>query len=458
MSLVPPPRSTALRWALGAAIQAALIAASTTPALADKPQAAKVVSVGALLRDDGALKSWIEQHNADVLAADARIAEARADHDAARIPLQNPTFDATLGGIVLGASNPRGLGFGDTGNISFGLTQTFELGKYGPRVEAAKLRVDASRRLHEQTIVDRVADGRAALARVAHLKARLAAIEDNLTGARRVTDLEKSRFENGALSGNDYDRLVLDAIALEADVARARAELTAAIAACNAALYGTCDPTSVTPADIDASAPLPPSPPAGAVEKRPDVIAARLEASAAEQDAILARRRVIPDPSVRIGYTRDQLVVAGSQPNLLSIGISIPLPIFDQGRYDAARALARASEQRFVARAVVVGAEANLSGLLAKESALATAAKTFDTAALPRSSGVLDATSLAFSRGQVSMTDLLLARRTHLALVLSRMDVRFDLFSVRNDIRRALGLDAQLGSAAPPPSLAKAQP
>jgi len=49
------------------------------------------------------------------------------------------------------------------------------------------------------------------------------------------------------------------------------------------------------------------------------------------------------------------------------------------------------------------------------------------------------------NRGGVSMTDLLLARRTHTDLLLKVMDLQFDLFTVRNDLRRVLGMDADLG-------------
>jgi cobalt-zinc-cadmium efflux system outer membrane protein len=64
--------------------------------------------------------------------------------------------------------------------------------------------------------------------------------------------------------------------------------------------------------------------------------------------------------------------------------------------------------------------------------------------AVPKSKGVLEATLGAVNRGGVSMTDLLLARRTHTDLLLKVMDLQFDLFAVRNDLRRALGLDADL--------------
>ena len=42
------------------------------------------------------------------------------------------------------------------------------------------------------------------------------------------------------------------------------------------------------------------------------------------------------------------------------------------------------------------------------------------------------------------MTDLLLARRTHTDLVLKVMELAYGAFSARNDLRQALGLDADL--------------
>ena len=39
------------------------------------------------------------------------------------------------------------------------------------------------------------------------------------------------------------------------------------------------------------------------------------------------------------------------------------------------------------------------------------------------------------------MRDLLLARRTHADLTLKVMDLQFNAFAARNELRRALGLD-----------------
>lgn len=400
--------------------------------------------MGALLRDDTALVRWLEERHGDIHAAEARVAQAQADVGQSRLLLPNPQLDTALGGIVVGATNPPGLDFGQTANFGLGLTQTFDLGKRGPRIEAAELRAKSAKKSFEAMIADKVADARFALARVTHLRARLALLEANLVSAKSVADLERSRLEHGALSGTDYDRLVLDTLSLEADVGRNRAEYAGALAACRAAVFAPCEAGNADMHDVEIAAPLPSSlgRAAEAIPRRADIEAAELEGDAARQDAVLARRRAIPDPSVRLGYVRDQLLIAGSQANTLSLSVSIPLPIFDRGQHDAAKADAHATEQRYVAESMRVAAEAGYGTLTDRAAYLETVLQMLDKTAVPKSSGVLDSTSTAFHQGQVSMTDLLLARRTHLALLLNQMDLRFEFFSVRNDLRRVLGLDA----------------
>lgn len=404
--------------------------------------------MGALLRDDAALGDWVEHHHGEVLAAGARIAQAQADLGSSRL-FQNPVLDTTLGGVTLGARNPSTLGFGETMNFSIGVTQTIELGKRGPRIEAAEMRAEGARKAFLGTLADRVADARQALGRVAYLKARLAVLEEGLVSAKKGAELEKARLEHGGLSGNDYDRLLLDVISLETDVARARSDYEGALSACNGALFGACDAQSASIGDLDAAAPLPAAIGADDINRRPDIAAARLEGAAAEQDAVLARRRAIPDPSVRLGYLRDNLTYAGNQGNTLSLGIAIPLPLFDHGQHDAAKAMARSAEQRHLADALVTAAESGVTALRTRRAFLESTLAVLSTTAVPKSASVLDTTSKAFTQGQVSLTDLLLARRAHLSLILTQLDLRFDFFSVRNELRRTLGLDNLAEGAAP---------
>jgi cobalt-zinc-cadmium efflux system outer membrane protein len=208
-------------------------------------------------------------------------------------------------------------------------------------------------------------------------------------------------------------------------------------------MLATCEVGSAGIADVDAAAPLPAGVAGmgGDIEKRPDVQAAKLEGAAAESDAVLAGRRAIPDPSLRLGYYHDFTQLPPSTPNSLQLTLTIPLPIFDHGQHDAAKARAHALEQRHVASGIVAGARSDFAGLISRRGFLESALKTLDSVAVPKSNAILEATVKSLDQGQVSMTDLLLARRTHLSLVLTQMDMHFEFFGVRNDLRHTLSLD-----------------
>ncbi len=180
---------------------------------------------------------------------------------------------------------------------------------------------------------------------------------------------------------------------------------------------------------------------------------------------MLAGRRALPDPSVRLGYYRDNntqlgmggMVMSGFSPNSFQITVTVPLPIFDRGQHDAAKARYHALEQHHVAEGLVAGARSDFAGLVSRKAFLEGAMGILDTVAVPKSTAILDSTTKALDIGQVSMTDLLLARRTHLSLVQNQMDMHFEFFGVRNDLRHTLGLDTA-GMSAPAPSAAPAPP
>jgi cobalt-zinc-cadmium efflux system outer membrane protein len=177
------------------------------------------------------------------------------------------------------------------------------------------------------------------------------------------------------------------------------------------------------------------------INRRADVQALKFESQASRRDATLAARRAIPDLSVRVGYARDNLTIAGDQANTLSVSVSLPLPIFDHGQHDKSRSLSRALELDQTRRALTTTALADLEGLVAKKSALERTLTVLESETLPRSASVLESAQKAFDQGQFSLTDLLIARRSDIALRLSHSDARFELFAVRSELRQVLGLD-----------------
>jgi len=406
---------------------------------------ANVASVRALLHDDATLSTWIRMRSAEVGASSARVEQAEAEVGTSRL-LPNPVVDFGLSDLVVGPTNPRGLGYGETAIYSVGLTGTIELGKRGPRVEAAELRAASSRKWVASTLGERIALARFSLGRVVYQKAKHDALADEIQSVLAVSELERVRLEQGEISGNDFDRLLLDKMSLDVEMARTEADLAAALASCREVLRIRCEPSTAGAEDLDSAAPIPMPAVRGTtpIESRADIAALELEREAADKEAVLASRRAIPDPVIRVGFTHDNLVISGDQENTVSVGVLFPLPVFDRGQHDARRARGRATELRYTRQAALAAAEADVQELRSRTEFLAKGLRALSEAALPKSETILGTTAKAFDRGQVSMTDLLIVRRTHVTLLLTILSLKFDFFTARNDLRRVLGTDVEI--------------
>jgi cobalt-zinc-cadmium efflux system outer membrane protein len=401
------------------------------------------VSVAALLRQSSLLAAWLASHSPEIHAARARVAQSRADARSSHL-LQNPVLDATLANVPISETNPPGLGFNQTAIYTVGLSETIELGKRGPRIAGAELRQKSASLQLVAAERDQLSSSRFALGNALHRGLRVAIFEESLKDAEGAANLERTRYEQKALSGTEYDRLLLDLANLRADFERERAEYGAALADCAAALGAECELAGANEADLAGAAPVDIGQASTLrLEHRPDLQALDADRQAAERDAALARARAIPDVTLRVGYTHDRFVASGDIRNTLTFGVALPLPVFDRGQHDSTKALNRAVELRDTRASMLLQARADLSGLLTRKATLEKVQAALERESLPRSSSVLQSTQTAFDHGGVSLTDLLLARRTHIALQLTLLDERFELFGIRNELDRVLALGAR---------------
>jgi len=400
-------------------------------------------SVPALLRDSSRLTAWLDTHSPEIRAARARLAQSRADTHTSHL-LLNPVLDASLGNIPVGETNPPGLGFNETAIYTVGLSETVELGKRGPRIAGAELRARSAALQLAAAERDQLSLARFALGNALHRGLRVAIFEESLKDAEHAADLSRTRYEQKALSGTEYDRLLLDLANLRADFERERAEYVASLADCAAALGAECDLGGAREDDISAAAAVDATlASATRLEHRPDLQALDAERRAAERDAELARGRAIPDVTLRVGYTHDRFVASGDNRNTLTFGVALPLPMFDRGQHDSKKALSRAEELRETRLSLLLQARADLAGLVTRKATLEKVQSAIEHESLPRSSSVLQSTQTSFDHGGVSLTDLLLARRSHIALQLTLLDERFELFGIRNELLRVLALAAR---------------
>ena len=398
-----------------------------------------------LLGDTEALIRWLQDRNPEIAAARARVAQARADWDQSQL-YPNPSAQLGWGGINLGPRNPSDLAFSSSQNYGIGVQQTIELGKRGPRIESARLLADSERQNYFARLGEKVADGRGALGRIVYLQAKSAILEGSLAQARQVLELEKSRLDHGDISGNDFDRLALDTSMLEFELPQLKAELEEAQENARAILGAEVDSKGAEIDLLARAAKLPDSRDEWdrALLDRPDLRAIERAAESARQDALLAERRAIPDPTFGIAYLHDNLTEAGNQENTLALTLGITLPLFDHGQHASSKAESHAFELSQNLSSAYREAAADRASLMKRLETLDRLLSALGTTAIPKSQSILDTTLAAYNRGQLSLTDLLLARRTHTDLVLRRMDLQFETFRARNELRRTLGLDAEL--------------
>lgn len=387
-----------------------------------------------LLRNPDALRARIERKSHVFGAAQARVAQANAETRSAKLYL-NPVVDASLSSVAINGSPALADSIWNAG-----VSETWELGKRGPRRAAAELHAGATRKEREQTLLDQLSLARRSLAEVLFLNLRSATLDEAYQSAERGAELERVRYEQKALSGVDYDRLLLDLAIQRAELARSRAEARAALASCTAVLLGECDLEGAEERDLEVSLQVPQLDTETALSRRPDLQALALESDSARRSAELASRRAIPDVTLRIGYQRDNSLPPSSARDSVSLGVSMPLALADHGQHDAARALARADELTELRAAATLDSRAALRGLSERQLTISQTLIHLEQESLPLAKSVLESSQRAFDNGGVSLTDLLLARRNYVALRLTLLERRFELFTVQNDLIHELGV------------------
>lgn len=392
----------------------------------------------ATLPDEDALAELLWERSADFADDRAHLATSRAELQRAHL-LPNPELDVSMNTIPIGATNPPGLRrLADVPNYVVGLSELVELGKRGPRQDSAKaalaattLGVHAALRARTYDVLERAAD-------VATTEVRISELEKLTEDALKLTDLQRARQQHGDAAGLDVDRSTLEAQALETSLGEERARLAETLLACSQLAGLPCEPfggrelaAAFLKTRLDrASAPA-------AIESRPDLRALGAQQEAAQSALTLAKRRWIPDPTVRAGYTRDQFMISGNQKNSLFVGLSIPLPLFDHGQADAHAASASAQSAR-VARELLTAQAAREADVLGQQlRAVQQRRERLHTQTLPLAEGVVQRLDAAVKAGGAALQDLLLARRTYGELVLHAADLDQTAYHLAVAIDRA---------------------
>jgi cobalt-zinc-cadmium efflux system outer membrane protein len=195
---------------------------------------------------------------------------------------------------------------------------------------------------------------------------------------------------------------------------------------------------------------------ARALERRPDLRAARAARTVAEAAIRSARREALPDITLGVAYTHSEFLVSGDNPNALGLSVSLPLPVFDRNQANIGRArvdLRRADNdgerlrivvEHDVAEAVRRGTRA-VTLLSVFERPAGNAVPGTPTATADRG-GMIDRAETAlrvaeksYRAGALSLLELLEAERTYLDARAQYLRAIHDFRQAVVDVKHAVG-------------------
>ena len=347
------------------------------------------------------------------------VAEARLRQAGVRA---NPELALRADG-VLGGKPYAGWGEAE---ISLDLTQNLELGgRRGARVDVARAEVGVSALRREQAGIDTVARLALTYAEAEAAERRFALAEDALTLAVADARAALVLVEEGREPLLRGIQAETEAAMARAAVEDARAERDVAFARLTAEAMLPTPVTSVeagvldrtSPATLDAAASL-------------AVRVAEAEAEAAERRIGREQAEARPNISASLGVTRYQAEDATA----LTVGLSMPLPLFDRnrGNIDAARAEHRAAEARVAGARLADAAERSAALARLRASASRVAAGDMGVASAEEAYRL---SRLGFEAGRISQMEL---RSTRVALISARdAAVEARLARVRAEIELA---------------------
>lgn len=402
------------------------------------------------LPDDANLGALLWEHapslvdeRVDIGAAQAQVLRARAR--------PNPQLDLGAGSLPIGATNPEFGGeidpWRDIPNYTVGLSQEVELGKRGPRVQAASEAANAARLEAAEALRQVWLDAHVLFGRIAAARLRIEALEALTADAAELTRLEEARAASGATAGLDADRARIEHERMEAELEEQRAELLGLVAECARLTGLSCVPfadESQAKAFLRRS-----TPESNPDDERVDIAALHARERSARALQRLASAQAIPNPTLSFGYMRDQYLLSGNHANSLFVDVSIPLPIFESGKGDLREAHALAEGAALARRLLSTTSSATLDAIRRERDTVEAQRKRLEERSIPLSRRVVDTITAALEKGGATLTELLPARRTLVELVLTASELEERAFELAIERARATGFAPPL-----PPALA----
>lgn len=360
----------------------------------------------------------------------------------------NPEFEATT--EYFGGSGPyRGFSSAEH-TVRLGLP--IELGgKRSARIAVADAQIDRARIGSAIAIADLTLAITQNYNEAAAAERRLIVAREQAGLASEAFRVARVRVTAGAASPIEQQRA--DVLRINAETALERAARTAEVARANLArLIGQPVAGPLDTAWFDRVGGYGPSRPIAA-DGTLALAAATADARTATAQVRLARAQRIPDVTISAGLRRIETTgdIAGVA------GVSIPIPLFNNGRAAVAQATAQQTQAEALRRLAVVEAERAIATAQAELANAATTARTAGGPALAAAAEAARIARIGYAGGKFSQLDLLEAERT---LAQTRADAT-DALAAYHDAEARLArltAPATLPAEQTPPSARPANP
>ncbi|TMB27959.1 MAG: TolC family protein [Deltaproteobacteria bacterium] len=368
----------------------------------------------AVLTREAALQRFRER-GFDRVLADVQVEAARADATSAGAS-PNPTLSGSVGrSFGYDAAQCPGC---SAAQVGVGLSDNAALwdlvvGKKALRAAVAQASVQAAQHNRDAALRTLTAALLQQFYAAVQAERLLAVAEGARESSARTRALLQRRFAAGASSEVELARAEVQ----EMEALQARDQAQAQLGASRATLGVLLGESGPLQEPLEARAldlgPLPAldveSLAAQAQAERPDVAAAQAQLARARTALSLARRQRIPDVAVSANYAQEGTGQGAIQPPTLTLGVSVPLPLFYQQQGEVARAEADLrGAQVTLARARAQAAADVRAAMAALEAARSRAERRVEE----RARRARDLVQLQWEKGAASQLELLDAQRT----------------------------------------------
>ena len=390
------------------------------------------------------VRDKFEAANPSLRAGQIGIDESRAEETTAHLR-PNPNVSVTVDQINPFTTQPSPSGA--AGNSYQPFAYALPLGSVNylhEREHKRELRLESAQKatgiaVSQQSDLERtlIFDLRTAFVQTLQEKAIVDLARDNLTYYDHVLDVNRDRFNTGAIARVDLDRLELQRVQYESDLQTAEVNLRTAKIQLLALLN---DRTPVEQFDVTGSFDFSQQVPAlddirqAALDTRPDLKAAMQSIDKATTDHRLAIANGSTDPTFSVDLARNPPI-----PVYFGVGVTIPLRIFDRNQGEKLRTqldIDRNEKEMEATRAQVF---ADVDSAYATLNSAVTLLQPYKDRYLKQAESVRDTIEFSYQRGAASLLDFLAAQTDYRSVELNYLNLVASYLQAANQLNLAVG-------------------